>query len=89
MINQVLEFAFLERTYPFGFEQYAGHDVKNFFRLHRVIGVPFDSCQSPGILAQKLGGLCAFRIKITYPALPRPNGTTDIEVHILYLTSHF
>ena len=34
MINQVLEFAFLERTYPFYVEQYAGHDVENFSRLH-------------------------------------------------------
>ena len=36
MINQVLEFAFLERTYPFDGDQYAVHDAKNFSRLHLV-----------------------------------------------------
>src|ERR1044071_4729013 len=42
--------------------------------------------QTPRIFAQEFGGLGPFRIKISDPALPRPNGTTDIEIHRIYNT---
>ena len=44
-------------------------------------GVALDCCQTPGVFAQIIAGLCALRVEIPHPALERPNRTTDIEIH--------
>ena len=44
--------------------------------------IAFDGGQPPGILVQKIRRFCTLGVKVSNPALKRPDRTANIKIHV-------